>query len=210
MVAARRGVAARDRGRRGGIHHMERRRGTGWRHAHVLVRPRMTAKLWLAVVALVLLAAGGAGLAVHERAIGRQLQRNADLAEAAHVAAHAVAKAETVYVAKVDTFAIWRTRVDSVRYMVLKHLTDTVRVKAYVAATDSTIRACSDVILSCDTVRARYRALVAKDSTLAALPKPKPGLLSRVGVYAGYGIVFQPSGAVVHGVQLGVGVGVWP
>ena len=170
----------------------------------------MTAKLWLAMVALVLVAGGGAGLAVHERAIGRQLQRNADLAEAAHVAAHAVAKAETVYVAKTDTFTIWRTKLATVRDTVLKHLTDTVLVRQYVATSDSTIRACSDVILSCDTVRARYRALVAKDSTLAAIPKPKPGLLSRVGVYAGYGIVFQPSGAVVHGVQLGVGVGVWP
>ena len=169
----------------------------------------MTAKVWLVVAMLAGLLVGGVGLAVHERNVGRDQQRAADLAEAAHVAAHAVAKAETVYVAKTDTFTIWRTKLATVRDTVLKHLTDTVLVQQYVATSDSTIRACSDVILSCDTVRARYRALVAKDSTLAAIPKPKPGLLSRVGVYAGYGIVFQPSGAVVHGVQLGVGVKLW-
>jgi len=166
----------------------------------------MTAKLWLAMVALVLVAGGGAGLAVHERAIGRQLQRNADLAEAAHVAAHAVAKAETVYVAKVDTFAIWRTRVDSVRYMVLKHLTDTVRVKEYVATSDSTIRACSDVILSCDTVRARYRALVAKDSTLAASPKPNASFLSHIRKFVGPTITLSADDKKLHaGISGGIG-----
>src|SRR6185312_6970205 len=80
--------------------------------------------------------------------------------------------AETVYVARVDTFTAWRTRTVALHDTVLKHLTDTLLVKQYVASTDSTIRACSDVILSCDTVRARYRLLVSKDSTLAATEKP--------------------------------------
>ena len=174
----------------------------------------MTAKVWLVVAVLAGLLVGGVGLAVHERNVGRQLQRNADLAEAAHVAAHAVAKAETVYVAKTDTFTIWRTKLATVRDTVLKHLTDTVLVRQYVATSDSTIHACSDVILSCDTVRARYRALVAKDSTLAAIPKPNAGFLAslraRTGVYVGYGVQLDSAHVVRHGVQVGVGVRVWP
>ena len=171
-------------------------------------------KITVVVIGVLLLAAGSVGLAIHERAIGRQLQRNADIMSQAHVAAHAVAKAETVYVAKVDTFAVWRNRTTVLRDTVLAHLTDTVRVKEYVAASDSTIRACSDVILSCDTVRARYRALVAKDSTLAAGPKPNAGFLAslraRTGVYVGYGVQLDSAHVVRHGVQVGVGVKVWP
>jgi len=166
----------------------------------------VTTKLWLVVAVLAGLVVFSVGLALHERNVGRDQQRAADLAEAAHVAAHAVAKAETVYVAKTDTFAVWRTRVDSVRYMVLKHLTDTVRVKEYVATTDSTIRACSDVILSCDTVRARYRALVAKDSTLAAMPKPNASFLSHIRKFVGPTITYSADDKKLHaGISGGIG-----
>ena len=166
----------------------------------------MTAKLWLVLVALVLLAAGGVGLAVHERAIGRQLQRNADLSAQTHIAAHAVARAETVYVSTVDTFTIWRNRTTVLRDTVLAHLTDTVRVKEYVATSDSTIRACSDVILSCDTVRARYRALVAKDSTLAALPKPNASFLSHIRKFVGPTITLSADDKKLHaGISGGIG-----
>lgn len=167
-------------------------------------------KLWLVVAAAIALAVGGTWLALHERTVGRQLQQAEDAQAALHVARAAVAKAETVYVAKVDTFTRWQTRTVALHDTVLKHLTDTVLVKQYVASSDSTIRACSAVILSCDTVRVRYAALLKKDSVLAAIPKPKTDILSRVSVYAGYGIVFQPNGAVVHGVQLGAGVRIWP
>ena len=166
----------------------------------------MTAKLWLVVAVLAGLLVGGIGLAVHERNVGRDQQRAADLPKAAHVAAHAVAKAETVYVAKTDTFTIWRTKLATVRDTVLKHLTDTVLVRQYVATADSTIRACSDVILSCDTVRARYRALVAKDSTLAASPKPNASFLSHIRKFVGPTITLSADDKKLHaGISGGIG-----
>jgi len=150
-------------------------------------------KITVAVVAvlLVLLVAGGSYFAGQRRekqeAALMQAQARADTIKIG------VTKAETVYVAKVDTFAIWRTRVDSVRYMVLKHLTDTVRVKAYVATTDSTIHACSAVLIACDTIRARYAALVKQDSvTQQLLRKQQPNLWDKIkqncGLAGGYSV----------------------
>lgn len=104
-----------------------------------------------------------------------------------------VAKAETVFVSKVDTFHIRRTKTLPVRDTLLKHLTDTVLVKQYVAATDTALRACSDVIISCDTIRARYASLVKQDSvTQALLRKQQPSLWDQIkdrcGLGVGYGL----------------------
>lgn len=105
----------------------------------------------------------------------------------------AVTKAETVFVSKVDTFHIWRTKTLTVRDTLLRHLTDTVLVKQYVAASDTALRACSDVIISCDTIRARYASLVKQDSvTQALLRKQQPSLWDQIkdrcGLGVGYGI----------------------
>ena len=174
----------------------------------------LTTKAVLAVAVLLLCMGGTVWLANHERGIGRDQQRAADQAEQVKVAAVGVAKAETVLVAKTDTFTRWQTRTVALHDTVLRHLTDTLLVKQYVATSDSTIRACSDVILSCDTVRARYRELVSKDSTLAAIPKPNAGffasLKARTGVYVGYGLQLDSAHVVRHGVQVGVGIKVWP
>lgn len=150
----------------------------------------LSTKFALAFVALALVVGGAVALASYERGVGRAQQQQVDAAQAAHVAQIAVVKAETVLVARVDTFTRWRTKLVPVRDMLLKHLTDTVLVKQYVRAADSTIRACSDVILSCDTVRARYRALVSKDSTLAAIAKPDNGFFSHWKKSVGGSIVY--------------------
>ena len=164
------------------------------------------AKLIAAFVALLVVVGGAVALGYHERGVGRTLQQQADAAEQVKVAVHDVAVAETVYVARVDTFTAWRTRTVALHDTVLKHLTDTLLVKEYVAASDSTIRACSDVILSCDTVRARYRLLVSKDSTLAAMPKPNAGFFSHVRKFIGPTVSYTVDDRKLHaGVSAGYG-----
>lgn len=105
----------------------------------------------------------------------------------------AVTKAETVFVAKADTFTRWRTKTVTLRDTLLRHITDTVLVKQFVAASDTALHACSEVIVSCDTIRARYAALAKQDSTTQQLlRKQQPGfwaeLKSSCGIGAGYGL----------------------
>lgn len=149
-------------------------------------------KAVLATLAMLLVMGGIAAVAAHERAVGRQEQQAADNARIIATDKGQVAKADTVFVAKTDTLTRYIARTTTLHDTVLKHLTDTVLVKEYVATADSTIRACSDVVLSCDTVRARYRALVSADSVAALAPKPKAGLFAHfkksVGVAAVYAL----------------------
>ena len=164
------------------------------------------AKLIAALAVLLVVVGGAVALGYHERGVGRTLQQQADAAEQVKVAAVGVAKAETVLVAKTDTFTVYRTRTVALHDTVLKHLTDTLLVKQYVAASDSTIRACSDVILSCDTVRARYRLLVSKDSTLAAIPKVTPGFFSHFHKFVGPTVSYTVDDRKLHaGVSAGYG-----
>lgn len=105
----------------------------------------------------------------------------------------AVTKAETVFVSKVDTFTVWRTKTIALRDTLLRHVADTVLVKQYVAASDTALRACSDVIISCDTIRVRYASLVKQDSvTQALLRKQQPSLWDKIkqncGLAGGYSV----------------------
>ena len=149
-------------------------------------------KAVLATLTMLLVMGGIVWGASHERTIGRQQQQAQDNARVIATDKGAVAKADTIYVAHTDTLTRYVARTTTLHDTVLKHLTDTVLVKEYVATADSTIRACSDVVLSCDTVRARYRALVSADSVAAAAPKPKAGLFAHfkrsVGVSAVYAL----------------------
>lgn len=149
-------------------------------------------KLIAALVAVLVLVGGLVGVGYVERGVGRQQQQAIDNARIIAAAKGGVAKADTIYVTRRDTLTRYVARTTTLHDTVLRHLTDTVLVKQYVATADSTIRACSDVVLSCDTVRARYRALVSADSVAAAAPKPKAGLFAHfkksVGVSAVYAL----------------------
>lgn len=87
-----------------------------------------------------------------------------------------VAKAETVFVR--DTVRLWKivTRWDTAYVDVVKHLTDTVYVKAALATADSAIKACSLTVLDCGVLRARQDTLIqALTVRLANAPRPPSG-----------------------------------
>lgn len=75
---------------------------------------------------------------------------------------------------------------DTLRDTVLKHLTDTVIVKAYVQASDSTIRACTSVLHDCAAVQALLRQQVgALETKLAAVPVAQPRSCVNTGLVSG-------------------------
>ena len=97
---------------------------------------------------------------------------------------------------------------------VLKHVTDTMQVIRYVAVADSTIHACQRVVQDCGRqVATRDTLITALRSELTTANRltkvEKPGVLSRLGVSAGYGISDQ-GGKLGVGPMVGLTVRVWP
>lgn len=75
-----------------------------------------------------------------------------------------------------DTRIVYRSvaRVDSIRDTVLAHITDTLVVKQYVAATDSMRHACTELANDCETFRANATKLIgAQNTEITALKKIK-------------------------------------
>jgi len=120
------------------------------------------------LVALVLVAAGGVALAMHA---GRSLVAERDAALAAAAAADANARIwqakyaeQSTHVERaVDTVRVRTVRYDTLRSVITEHLTDTVEVLKFIAAADSTVRACAALSADCS----RFR--VTADSTVRAL-----------------------------------------
>lgn len=119
--------------------------------------------------------------------------------------------------ARVDTVTVtvvrWASRTDTLRDSVLAHLTDTVVVKQYVQAVDSTVKACRDLVSDC----ARFR--VTADSTIRAVSTERDVALklasanrhswfSRCGLLVGYGT--PVTGAIRGSALVGAGCRVWP
>lgn len=107
--------------------------------------------------------------------------------------AKVVARVDTVYRVRRDTFYVQRDRLDTMTVTVEAWKHDTVRVVEYVARADSTVRACSLALLSCDEREAlRVRQLDAWQRRWDTRPKP-PSALARwterlLWGAAGYGI----------------------
>lgn len=146
----------------------------------------------LLAVCAVLLIAGGSYVAGQRH--GKQQAALLQSQATADTIRSTITVAETVFVAKVDTFRVRQTKVVTLRDTLLRHVTDTVLVKQYVAASDTALRACSEVIVSCDTIRARYAALAKQDSTTQQLlRKQTPSLFDKIkqrcGLSVGYGVV---------------------
>lgn len=94
------------------------------------------------------------------------------------------------YAKAVKTFTRLKTRTDTLRDSLV--ITDTLKVKEYVAAADSTIKACSLVVLTCEDVQKSLRGqIAAQDTTIGILKKQIPGKLTTakniaIGVLIGF------------------------
>jgi len=87
--------------------------------------------------------------------------------------ATAGARVDTVWRVQVDTFYVRRQRVDTLTRTVELWKRDTLRVVEYVQQADSTIRACSALVVTCEERGALYRAeLQAWARRWDARPKP--------------------------------------
>ena len=124
--------------------------------------------------ALALVAAGAAGYAslvgarAELTAEQRRLERLQDSLRAA------AARVDTVYRTRVDTFLVRRVRVDTLTQTVEHWKHDTTEVVRYVALADSTIRACSAALQSCDEREAlRIQQLDAWERRWASREKPR-------------------------------------
>ena len=108
---------------------------------------------------------------------------------------------ETRYVTLRDT--IFRNRTDTLISI------DTVRL--LVAAADSTIKACRVTVRDCEVRADAAEGIVRQQAKqIAALEHKTTHWYSRIGICGGYGLTATPSGAVVHGAQLGACIRVWP
>lgn len=74
---------------------------------------------------------------------------------------HRAARVDSVFVHDTVRLTQWRTRFDTLQDTVLQHLTDTVKVREFVRVADSTIAACSAVVLTCEARVAARDSLIA-------------------------------------------------
>lgn len=144
-----------------------------------------------------------------DRAVGdrRVAQDRAHVADSTlKVIAQLKLRAETTYIHNTKRLVVHTARVDTLRQTVLQHLHDTTVVKEYVVATDSALKACSDVRQSCDE-RHRLDALeIAQWKTKAqtapaAQPRQHWGLGSTLGPCLSF------DGKAVHACPLSLNVG---
>jgi hypothetical protein len=111
---------------------------------------------------------------------------------------------DTLYRRDTVRLTVTRTIYNSSRDTLLLHLTDTVKVREFVAAADSTIRACTLVVETCE------QRVAVRDSIIATLKKLQPSFWNRVGLTVGPGIVVTPRGTVAGGIVIGGTIKVWP
>lgn len=96
------------------------------------------------------------------------------------------AKAETLFVHDTVKLSHLVSHTDTLRDTVLKHLQDTIYVKAYIQASDSTIKACTSALHDCATVQALLRQQVgALETKLAAVPVARPRSCVNTGLVSG-------------------------
>lgn len=120
-----------------------------------------------------------------------------------------LAKRDTVRLfAKIDTgHTIIQTLIDTAHV----YHTDTVKITVEKLVTiDSTIRVCRETVSECAKLaNDRGRRIAVLDSTVAALMKNRPGILSRCGAGAGYGVTLA-GGKVQAGPTVTIGCRLLP
>lgn len=123
-----------------------------------------------------------------------------------------VAELETALDAKAETVRVAVTRFRTVRDSV--RLTDTVWVKEFVRVSDSTVRACSDLLTSCESFRASSGSLVRsleveRDFWKRRYESSRPSFWDRLSVNCGYGVT-RVRHNVYAGEQCGAHFQIWP
>lgn len=118
-----------------------------------------------------IVASAGAALLAASYAIGqRQGRLDATAAQVAPLR-DTVHHYDTVYRRDTAVLTRWRTKWDSLTREVPIYKTDTLWVERTIAAADSTIRACSAALLTCERrVDAERRLRLAAEAALAAVP----------------------------------------
>ena len=132
---------------------------------------------------------------------------------------------ESVYVARLDTLEhreaqqvvtvqhdttrlrVLVERVDTLHETVLLHLTDTLKVKEFIALQDTTIRACkvalTDALSLCETRRLEVETWRTRFTDLEKSRKGSPWYIPRPGIGIAAGITPTQTFAVVAGLTLG-------
>lgn len=168
---------------------------------------------WVALIAgLLFFAAGfGAGYATARPSSGALTASTIAIAKADTV--HVIAQARTDTVSRTLTRYIERHARDTAWRRDTVTLRDTLRIlmpAAAVARTDSTIRACGELVTACSTERVTAGATIAALRQRVDLLERKPRFRDRLGCSAGYGAVASRDGTVVHGAAALCGLRIWP
>ncbi len=141
-------------------------------------------------------------IALHQRDAANR--RIGAITERLHIA-DSVLVVERVRLARADTLLVHDTvtlrrslvRLDTLRDTLLAHLTDTVRVKEFIASVDTTKGRCSETSGDCQEFRASalrtIGTLRGEVADLKAMPA-KPRRLCGLGGAAGYGTTYDKSG----------------
>lgn len=125
---------------------------------------------WALVAALVL------AYGCEQRKVGRAQAGEAAARRALDSLATIARRVDTVYRIQRDTFYVRRVRLDTLTVTVEHWKHDTLEVVRYVAAADSTVRACSLALATCDERDAlRVRQLAAWEQRWATREKPRAG-----------------------------------
>jgi len=106
-----------------------------------------------------------------------------------------------------DTVTLTRriARTDTLRDSLLVHLTDTVRVKEFIATVGASNQACRDALGSCANLhRLDSLEIVALRSKLGVSVVPKPPRHCGLGGSAGYGVTYDAKVHVGPSLSLGV------
>jgi hypothetical protein len=134
--------------------------------------PRPATLVSWALVALLVLAYG-----CEQRKVGRAQAGEVAARRALDSLATIVRRVDTVYRIQRDTFYVRRVRLDTLTVTVDRWKHDTLEVVRYVAAADSTVRACSLALATCDERDAlRVRQLDAWEQRWATREKPRSAL----------------------------------
>lgn len=129
--------------------------------------------LW---ITLGVAAVGSLGLYGREqRARGRAEAQLAQLRTENAALARVQARVDTVYRIQRDTFVVRRERLDTLTVTVDRWKRDTIAVVQYVERADSTVRACSALLLTCAQRDSLWRVRYANlERQVAAQPRPPP------------------------------------
>ena len=143
-------------------------------------------KLALPIVALIIAALLGA-MAYQQYAAKTQAERELQLLR------HSVKHTDSVLVHDTLYFNRKLLVATTLHDTVVKHLTDTVLVARYIQATDSALKACTDVFQSCKA------SIAVRDSMIAVYKAMKPSRIG-LGIIGGCGVGLDAKAACIIGV----------